>query len=163
MPATKVQLTGGQFQDSEGSKLALGYLLMTLAMDGNISGVGNIAAGITIRIQLDSNGSVVTSPAQSVWGVDQMLPVNNYYRVTGYTFEGQPAWGPNNQQVVGSGGTFDVGTWIPNQVISWTPVGTPAILVNGVPSPTQARLNFTDNADITWSIDSNGNIQANLV
>ena len=37
MPATKVQLTGGQFQDAEGNKLALGYLIMKLAMDANIT------------------------------------------------------------------------------------------------------------------------------
>jgi hypothetical protein len=45
MPATKVQLTGGQFQDSEGNKLALGYLIMKLAMDANISGVGKHCIG----------------------------------------------------------------------------------------------------------------------
>jgi len=162
MPApTKVQLTGGQFQDSEGNKLALGYLLMKLAMDANISGVGNIASGIEIRIQLDSNGSVVASPAQSVWGVDQMLPINNYYRVTGYTAAGQPAWGPNNQQVIGNGGTFDVGTWVPNQVISWTPpLQSLELDVNATKNPNQGRLNFEDTATVSWAVDSNGNLEA---
>jgi hypothetical protein len=161
MPATKVQLTGGAFQDSEGNKLALGYLLMKLAQDGNISGVGNIASGIEIRIQLDSNGSVVASPAQSVWGVDQMLPPNNYYRVTGYTAAGQPAWGPNNQQVVGSGGTFDVGTWVPNQVISWVPpLQALELDTNGTLNPNQGRLNFEDTATVTWSVDGSGNLEA---
>lgn len=161
MPATKVQLVGGSFQDSEGNLLALGYLIMKLAQDANIAGVGNIASGIEIRIQLDSNGSVVTSPAQSVWGVDQMLPPNNYYRVTGYTAAGQPAWGPNNQQVVGSGGTFDVGTWVPNQVISWTPPLQPLVLeVNDTLAPNQGLLNFDDSASVTWSIDSSGNLTA---
>lgn len=161
MPATKVQLTGGSFQDSEGNLLANGYLIMKLAQDANIAGVGNIAAGIEIKILLDVNGSVVGSPAQSVWGVDQMLPANNYYRVTGYTAAGQPAWGPNNQQVVGSGGTFDVGTWIPNQVISWTPPLQPLVLeVNDTLAPNQSLLNFDDSATVTWSIDSNGNLTA---
>jgi len=165
MPApTKVQLTGGQFQDSEGNKLALGYLKMKLAMDANISGVGNIASGIEITIQLDANGSVVTSPAQSVWGVDQMLPANNYYRVTGYTEAGQPAWGPNNQQVVGNGGTFDVGTWVPNQVISWTPpLQALELDTNGTKNPNQGVLNFKDTASVTWSVDSSGNEQATAV
>lgn len=159
MPATKVQLTGGQFQDSEGNKLALGYLLMKLAMDANISGVGNIASGVEIRIQLDSNGSVVAG--QFVWGVDQMLPPNNYYRVTGYTEKGQPAWGPNNQQVVGSGGTFDVGTWVPNQVISWTPpLQNLELDTNGTLNPNQGRLNFQDTASVTWAVDGSGNLEA---
>lgn len=159
MPATKVQLIGGQFQDSEGNKLALGYLVMKLAMDANISGVGNIASGIEITIQLDSNGSVVSSPIQSVWGVDQMLPPNNYYRVTGYTAAGQPAWGPNNQQVIGSGGTFDVGTWIPNQVLSWTPPVQATILeVNDVPNTVQTTLNLEAGTNITLTDEGDGGV-----
>lgn len=118
--STKTQLIGGNFQDSEGNVLALGYLIMKLSQDGTVSGSGNICSGLTVRIQLNSSGSVDTSIAQLVWGNDVILPPNSYYRVTGYTAAGQPAWGPNNQQVT-SGSTFDVGTWIPNQIISWVP------------------------------------------
>ena len=161
MTATKVQLIGGQFQDAEGNKLSLGYLIMKLAMDANIVGVGNIVSGIEIKILLDANGSVVTSPAQSVWGVDQMLPVNNYYRVTGYTAQGQPAWGPNNQQVIGSGGTFDVGTWIPNQVISWTPpLQALTLETNETLNANQGVLDFKDTASVTWASDSSGKMRA---
>jgi hypothetical protein len=162
MPApTKVQLTGGAFQDSEGNKLALGYLIMYLSADENISGVGNIVSGRSIRIQLDSNGDVVASPAQSVWGNDQMLPANSYYRVTGYTEVGQPAWGPNNQQVNGDGGTFDVGTWVPNQVISWTPsVQAVEIEVNTVAADSQTLLDFTDSDTVTFEDLGSGQITA---
>ena len=120
MPATRVQLVGGQFQDSEGNVLANGYLTMRLSQDEQIPGVGELCAGIFITIQLNANGGVSQIPPQLVWGNDQMLPANAYYIVTGFTAAGQIAWGPNNQQVIGSGGTFDVGTWIPNSVISWT-------------------------------------------
>src|ERR1019366_6804161 len=127
----KVQLTGGSFQDSEGNLLSLGYLEMQLSQDESVSGSGQICSGITITIQLDVNGAVVVSPVQSVWGNDVMLPVNSYYRVTGFSAKGQLAWGPNNQQVTGAG-PFDVGTWVPNQVVSWTPsLQAPAITVNG--------------------------------
>jgi hypothetical protein len=237
---TKVKLTGGVFQDSEGNVLAFGYLNMELNQDGNISGVGQIASGITLKILLDGTGSVLGTSAitlasvatsisgtavytgtisggannafagltfvvggfstganngtfvctastattltlanasassethaatatasQAVWGNDQILPINSYYRITGYTAVGQPAWGPNNQQVNGSGGTFDVGTWVPNLVLSWTPPLQPLELdTNGVENADQFRLNFTDTATVTWVVDSNGNLSATAV
>lgn len=119
MPATKVQLIGGVFQDNEGNVLALGYLKLRLSSDEQVAGVGQIAAGIVTTIKLNSAGSIDTSTPQLVWGNDQMTPLNNYYIVEGFTAAGELAWGPNNEQVIGSGGTFDVGTWIPNTVLSW--------------------------------------------
>ena len=87
MPATKTSLQGGGFQDSEGRVLANGYLIFELSQDATVAGVGNIAAGIAITIQLDGNGNVLnaTSPGQQVWANDVLLPVNTFYRVTGYT------------------------------------------------------------------------------
>lgn len=119
MPATKVQLIGGNFQDNEGNVLALGYLRLRLSSDEQVAGVGQIAAGIVTQINLNSIGAVDTVTPQLVWGNDQMTPVNNFYIVEGFTAAGELAWGPNNEQVIGSGGTFDVGTWIPNTVLSW--------------------------------------------
>src|ERR1017187_3221819 len=149
MTASKVQLTGGKFQDAEGNVLSLGYLKMLLSQDAAITGIGNICSGIEIMIPLDVNGSVVASPAQSVWGNDVMSPVNTYYKVTGYSAVGQPCWGPNCQQVTGSG-TFDVGTWVPGQVISWVPsVQVPQLEVGGVPTTDQQLLNFIAGAGIT--------------
>jgi hypothetical protein len=109
-------ITGGAFQDSEGNVLALGYLTFRLSQDASVND-SNICSGVEIRIALDSSGNVVGG--SSIWGNDVLSPVNTFYRVTGYTAKGQPAWGPNNQQIVGS--SFDLGSWIPNQVISWTP------------------------------------------
>lgn len=151
MPA-KVQLIGGNFQDSEGNVLSLGYLKMHLNQDENIIGVGQIAAGVTVTINLDVNGAISVSPVQSVWGNDQMTPVNSFYVVEGFTAQGQLAWGPNNQQIIGSGGTFDVGTWIPNTVLSWFypallgptgpagstgPAGATGTFASGPPTPVQ--------------------------
>lgn len=216
-PPTKVKLTGGAFQTSEGVVLASGYLELLLNQDGNISGVGQIVSGITIKILLDGAGSILgtsgftlsaatsagvytgtvsggdnndyagltfvvtgftasaganngtftctastattltlangsavnethsgtATASQAIWGNDQMLPMNSYYRVTGFSAEGQPVFGPNNQQVNGSGGTFDTGTWVPNQVISWTPPLQPLeVQTNGVDNSTQKLLNL---------------------
>ena len=144
MPATKTSLQGGGFQDSEGSTLANGYLVFELSQDATVPGVGNVAAGVAITIQLDGNGNVLnaTSPGQQVWANDVMLPVNTFYRVTGYTAAGQPAWGPNNQQVTG-GSPFNLGSWIPNQITSWVPpLTTLALQTNGVNNGSQSLLNL---------------------
>jgi hypothetical protein len=158
MPS-KVQLIGGVFQDSEGNVLANGYLIMKLNQDENVTGVGQICSGIDITINLDVNGSVSTSPQQFVWGNDQMLPVNSYYRVFGYKSNGQLAWGPNNQQVIGDGGTFDVGTWIPNTVFSWTPPPQPLELqTNETPNGDQFLLDLHAGSGVTLVDNGSGRV-----
>ena len=158
MSASKVQLLGGNFQDLQGNLLANGYLTMRLSSDEEVND-SLICSGIIIRIQLDANGNVVTSPPQSVWGNDAMSPINSYYQVTGYTVAGQIAFGPNNQQVTGSG-TFDVGSWTPNSVISWSPaVQQPLLLkVNSTPNSSQTTLNLVEGANITLTDEGSGEI-----
>ena len=161
MAATKTQLLGGAFQDSEGNPLALGYLKMKLSQDASVSGVGNICSGLEITIQLDVNGNVVASPAQSVWantgGV--LAPINTFYKVTGYTAAGQRAWGPNNQQVA-AGATFNLGSWVPNQVIQWFPSTQQILLeVNGVLAQSQVIANFTAGAGMTITDLGGGEIE----
>jgi hypothetical protein len=165
MTATQVQLTGGGFQDSEGNLLADGYLEFVLSQDSSVTGVGNICAGITITIQLDSDGnaaSSASSPAaadQYLWGNDVLNTPNTFYKVTGFTAEGQPAWGPNNQQVYGSS-PFDLGTWVPNTVYQWTPpVQQVSLNVNGVAASSQIRQNLeSTDASVTITDEGNGNI-----
>lgn len=159
MPS-KVQLIGGAFQDSEGNLLANGYLVFRLSQDASVVGVGSICAGREVTVALNASGSVSTSPAQQfIWANDQMSPANTFYRVTGYTAQGQPAWGPNNQQVLGNGGTFDVGTWIPNQVFSWQPaVQAPLLETNGAQNTLQTLLNLISGANITLAADSFGGV-----
>jgi hypothetical protein len=116
--SSPVTLSGGAFQDAEGNILADGYLECFLSQDASTPDGSNICAGIAIRIPLDGSGNA----SGSLWGNDILSPPNTYYRVTGYTAEGQPAWGPNNQQVTGS--SFDLGLWVPNQVVAWVPQGS---------------------------------------
>ena len=169
MTATKTQLTGGAFQDSEGNVLANGSLKFKLNADNSVSGVGNIAAGIEVLVTLDSTGNVAsststpTAPNQYIWATDVMTTPNAFYRVTGYTAQGQPAWGPNNQQVTSGGvggGTFSVGTWTPNQVFSWTPsVQSLALEVNDTPNLDQALLNLEAGTGITITDEGGGSVQ----
>ncbi len=157
MPS-KIQLTGGAFQDSEGGVLANGYLKFRLSQDASVSSVGNICSGVEITIQLDASGNVVVSPAQYVWGNDNLLPTNTFYRVTGYTAAGQPAWGPNNQQIQGSG-TFDLGTWIPNQVIRWSPsIQATQLEVNDTPNVVQTLLNLEAGTNVTLTDEGDGGV-----
>jgi len=158
MSISKVQLTGGNFQDSEGNVLNLGYLTMELNQDESVND-SQICHGVKITIKLNSSGSVVTSPTQSVWGNDQMFPINSFYKVAGYNANGQLCWGPNNQQVTGNGGTFDVGSWTPNQVISWTPPLQPlALQVNEVSNGSQALLDLHEGSNITLTDNGSGRV-----
>jgi hypothetical protein len=156
--ATKVELTGGKFQDAEGNILALGYLKMRLSQDSEVND-SMIASGVEITINLDASGNAVAG--QYVWGNDVLLPINSYYTVTGYTAQGQPAWGPNNQQIVGTG-TFDLGSWIPNQVISWVPsvqAGT-AVQVNGTALSSPSVANFENTSTVIFTDAGAGVIEA---
>ncbi len=166
MSATITQLIGGSFQDAEGNLLANGYLTFKLSQDGSVAGVGNICSGIELKIQLDSMGNVASStstpPAsnQYLWANPNISPINTFYKVVGYTAEGQRAFGSNNQQVA-SGSVFNLDLWVPNTVISWFPQTTQPLLleVNGTPNSSQQLLNLesTDSSVIITDL-GNGNI-----
>jgi hypothetical protein len=165
MAASLTQLIGGSFQDANGNVLSYGYLTLKLSQDGNVSGVGNICSGVTITIQLDVNGNVgsSTSPTpvanQYAWANANISPTNTYYKVTGYTQEGQRAFGPNNQQV-GSGTTFNLSSWVPNSVISWFPtVAQPLTLeINGSAASSQSIQNLESGSGVTVTDLGNGDI-----
>lgn len=114
--STKVQLSGGAFQDVQGNALANGYLLMVLSQDAVVTDTVSkqVAAGYTARINLDSSGNVSASPAQYVWPNDVLTPANTFYKVSGYTANGELVWGPNSQQVLSSPSPFNIGAWKPN-------------------------------------------------
>jgi hypothetical protein len=165
MTATKTQLTGGLWQDSEGNVLNDGYLKMVLNQDNSVSGAASICAGVEITIQLNSSGSVSTTTPQYVWATDVMVTPNAYYRVTAYSAAGQPVWGPNNQQVTSGGiggGTFDCGTWVPNSVFSWTPpVQSILFENNGTKNSSQTILNL-ESSDSSITITDEGGGTINL-
>jgi hypothetical protein len=106
-------LTGGNFQDLSGNPLANGYLTFRLNTDaailGNSSNV-QVSAGVITRVTLDSNGNV--SGVVPVWPNDILTPSNTVYIVKAYSAAGELCWSSEN--VIPSGGTFDIGTWIPS-------------------------------------------------
>jgi hypothetical protein len=162
MSVLPTQLFGGNFQDAEGNLLSGGYLTLLLSNDESV-GESQICAGVEITVPLDAFGNVVSSPGVFVYATDVMIPINAYYRVTGYTAEGQTAWGPNCQQIPSGGvgaGTFDLGSWTPNTVISWFPSPQPVTLeVNGAPSSSQTKQNLVEGANVTLTDLGSGNIE----
>jgi hypothetical protein len=120
--STTVQLTGGNFQDTQGNLLVNGYLTFVLSQDAQANTTTNICAGREIKILLNSSGSISTSPAQYMWPNDVLTPANTFYVVRGYTSAGQLVWGPNSQQVLSTPSPFDVGVWKPNIVSTAAPI-----------------------------------------
>jgi len=164
MPApTKVQLIGGHFQDAEGNVLALGHLVMELVQDEQLSSsTGQVCGGIKILINLDANGSVSTSPAQSVWSPENMTPIGASYTVWGYTAQGELAWGPNYNLDVPVGATFDVDNWIPNSTGAGSGGSGGSNLqlqVNGTNNVVQSLLNLESlDGSITITDEGNGSV-----
>jgi len=112
--STVNQIIGGAFQDIEGNPLANGYLLFELSQDGTANTSTLVCAGRVIRVPLDANGNIKTSPTYSLWPNDVLTPSNSFYAVTAYTSSGVKVWGPNVQQVLSSPSPFNVGAWVPN-------------------------------------------------
>ena len=105
--ASRVQLMGGDFQFATGERIAFGYLIFKINQDTFVGTDAQLSSEIEFRIDLDGDGNVVESPAQSVWGNDQ-TDVVTYYKVSGHDARGLRVWGPNNQQVIGDGGRFSL-------------------------------------------------------
>ena len=77
-----------------------------------------IASGGTLEFDLDQNGNVVTSPPSFVWPNDVLTPKTSFYTVTVYSADGALVWGPNPQQVVSTPSPFNIGTWVPGQIVN---------------------------------------------
>jgi hypothetical protein len=75
-----------------------------------ISGIGQIGARRDVTFTLDANGALVNA---YLWSTELMVAgiANPFYRVTAYTAQGQPAWGPQ-QVTLPAVPTFDVSNWI---------------------------------------------------
>jgi hypothetical protein len=114
--STPNQITGGAFNDVLGNPLANGYLILELNQDATVtaSTTTQVCAGSTIKVPLNSNGNVVTSPAYSFWTNDDLTPTTTGYLVTAYTASGQRVWGPSLQYILASPSPFDIGAWVPN-------------------------------------------------
>ncbi len=157
--STTNALTGGSFQDSLGDLLVNGYLIMQLSQDAQVNGTTQITAGSKIRINLNSSGSVSTSPNQSVWPNDVLSPSGTFYIVTAYSANGQLVWGPNPQQVLSTPSPFDIGAWVPAAVnVGLGGSGTLVLKTNGANNSSQTLLNLTNVQNINLTDLGSGDI-----
>lgn len=158
----KNQITGGAFQDLEGSVLANGYLTMQLSHDEQESvDPGNVIGGSTRRIPLDANGNI--NGTVYVWPNDQLNPASSYYIVNAYRRDGVQAWlSPQYQTVTSSPSPFNVGAWVPNNPPSGgAPVGSILLQNTGVNNQSQSILNL-ESTDSSVRITDEGSGAINL-
>lgn len=104
-------IIGGNFQDILGTPIANGYLLFELSDSASVNTTTKIAAGFTVKINLDGSGNVAAN--SSIWANDVLSPSGTFYHVSAYSSTGQLVWGPNAQQVLTDPFGFDLGTWTP--------------------------------------------------
>ena len=109
-------ISGGAFQDIEGSPLANGYLDCELSHDEqetSTSPFAQVVGGLKRRIFLDNNGNAVTG--SQLWANDVMSPANSYYIVKAYRSDGTLAWkAPQYWQIASSPSPIDLGTLVPS-------------------------------------------------
>jgi hypothetical protein len=115
-------LTGGPFQDPAGNPAANGYILFKLNID-QIEAASSIAvpSGRVIRVPLDADGNVVTSPTYSLWPNNLLTGFDgstdqSFYFVSVYSNKGQLIWGPFAQTVHDSPSPFNISVWVPNKL-----------------------------------------------
>ena len=117
LASKKAVLTGGNFQDSAGNPLSLGYLVFTLNHDENIGTLGapsgsQVASGISVRFYLDANGSVTSN--SGIWTNDLLLPVGSYYTVRAFNNSGLEVWSSPQIFTLVYTPTIDLGSLVPS-------------------------------------------------
>jgi len=85
-----VPIIGGNFQDLEGNPLANGYLTFKLTSDAQITGVGQLGAGVVTRVRLDATGNA--TGLVGIWPNDVLVPTDTEYEIVAYSAAGQPVW-----------------------------------------------------------------------
>jgi hypothetical protein len=106
-----ITLTGGSFQDSNGTVLAGGTVAMRLSQDAVVASppYGQVTANETITFSLNSYGNFVSSPLCQIWSNAELSPTSTFYFVDAYDATGIKA----NRDVIlwsfpqGAGSTVD--------------------------------------------------------
>jgi len=99
------QIINGNWQDSLGNPLALGYLTFRLNTDGQ-SGV-QVAAGRLVTVPLDVFGNIAGTVL--LWTNDSLVPAGTVYDIRAYTFQGQEVWRNPKFTLPDGGGAYNFG------------------------------------------------------
>lgn len=79
------------FNAPSGAPLSGGYVLISISTDVQTPS-GQLCAGMTLRVDLDSNGAMIDIP--QVWANSSLSPSGSCYLLTAFTAEGEAALGP---------------------------------------------------------------------
>ena len=154
MPVTgKIQITGGLYQNFEGSPLANGYLIVQLSHDEQESVDPGLVTGMPkIKISLDSNGNIPVSPATMIWPNDQLLPSGSQYGVWGYASDGTFVFGPQFWTLTSAVSPYNVANQLPsNPPGNGAGSGSSSLILetNGTQNSNQALLNIAQGTGVT--------------
>lgn len=112
--STRVQITGGPFQDALGNPLANGYLVFQLQHDASVVGTGQIVGALAVQVPLDASGNIQTSPVVNIWPNDVLSPSGGNYIVWAYDSNNRLVWdNPQIQQVLSSPSPYNINAWTP--------------------------------------------------
>ena len=94
MPMVPFPITS--FSTSNGTPLALGYLIVELSNDA-LAPSGQICAGRDVRIPLDSSGNIPAGT--TIWSIAALNPATGNYLVRAFAASGQLVLGPTPMSV----------------------------------------------------------------
>lgn len=90
-------ITGGAFQDAQGTVLVSARLVLRLSADALITGVGQLAPK-EVQFVTDASGNV----DGDIWFNSQLSPSGTVYEATLFDSSGARVWGPENWSLTGS-------------------------------------------------------------
>ena len=162
MTTPNLQIEGGNFQDLSGNVLANGYLLFELSHDGEVSSVpAQIVAGLKVKVNLNSSGSIPSSPAVLIWSNDAIAPAGSYYIVRAFKSDGTDAWADFQYWILASSpDPLDVGTIIPLNPPGFTATGVSGLTLetNEVLNGSQTLLDLHAGTGITLTDNGTGRV-----
>jgi hypothetical protein len=149
MSGPNLQIQGGNFQNCEGQPLADGYLILTLSHDES-AGPSLVVSGATIKVNLDSNGNIPSSPATKIYSSDVLTPAGSYYQVIGYEADGTLAYGPQIWKLTSTPNPLNVASIIPLSPPGGASFTGPLTLeTNGTQNTEQNLLNLAEGTGVT--------------
>src|ERR1700728_2464323 len=108
--ATKVVISGGEFQDASGNALVGATLVLQLSQDAVISGTCQVVSNEPISITLGTGGA---APNTSLWGNDVLSTAGTVYIARLFDVSGRMAWtGPQAWSITGAG-PIELNTLVP--------------------------------------------------
>jgi len=86
-------LTGGRFQDTDGTRLAHGTITFQLSQDAVVIAYpyAQVEANTIVTFDLDASGNISASPPSKIWSNAELSPTGTFYEVNLYAADGHKA------------------------------------------------------------------------